>query len=47
MINAPFSMSVVMVVAGIGIPFMATLNNWLGVKLGNPVAASGVFLSMA
>ncbi|MEH6501663.1 MAG: DMT family transporter [Pseudoalteromonas distincta] len=47
MINTPFGMSVVMVVAGIGIPIMAALNSGLGVKLGNPVAASSILLSIA
>ena len=39
MSNETFGMSVVMVVAGIGIPIMAALNSGLGVRLGNPVAA--------
>ncbi len=47
MSNAPFGMSVVMVTAGIGIPIMAALNSGLGVRLGNPVAASSILLGMA
>ena len=47
MSNETFGMSVVMVVAGIGIPIMAALNSGLGVRLGNPVAASGILLGMA
>ncbi len=47
MSNAPFGMSVVMVAAGIGIPIMAALNSGLGVRLGNPVAASSILLGVA
>lgn len=47
MSNEHFGMSVVMVAAGIGIPIMAALNSGLGVRLGNPVAASSILLSMA
>ena len=47
MSNETFGMSVVMVVAGIGIPIMAALNSGLGVRLGNPVAASSILLGMA
>lgn len=47
MSQGPFGMSVVMVVAGIGIPIMAALNSGLGVRLGNPVAASSILLGMA
>lgn len=42
-----FGMSAVMVAAGIGIPIMAALNSGLGVRLGNPVAASSILLGMA
>jgi transporter family-2 protein len=39
-------MSLVMVVAGIGIPIMAALNSGLGMRLGNPVAASSILLTV-
>ena len=44
MSNDAFGMSVVMVIAGIGIPIMAALNSGLGVRLGNPVVASSILL---
>lgn len=47
MSNASFGMSVTMVAAGVGIPVMAALNSGLGARLGNPVAASSILLSMA
>lgn len=47
MSNAPFGMIAVMVAAGIGIPIMAALNSGLGVRLGNPVAAASILLSVA
>jgi bacterial/archaeal transporter family-2 protein len=45
--SVPLGMSVVMMAAGIGIPIMAALNSGLGVRLGNPVAASSILLGMA
>lgn len=36
-----------MIAAGIGIPIMAALNSGLGVRLGNPVAASNILPGMA
>jgi bacterial/archaeal transporter family-2 protein len=47
MSDTSFGMSVVLVAAGIGIPVMAALNSGLGVRLGNPVAASSILLGMA
>ncbi|NMH66348.1 DMT family transporter [Shewanella salipaludis] len=40
-------MGLVMIAAGMGIPVMAALNGGLGLRLGNPVAASSLLLSLA
>lgn len=42
-----WALSVVMVVAGIGIPVMAALNSGLGVRLAHPVAAAAVLFAAA
>lgn len=40
-------LSIIMVIAGIGIPIMAALNSGLGVRTGNPVQAATVLFSLA
>ena len=40
-------LSLIMVLAGIGIPIMAALNGGLGVRLGNPVQAATLLFAMA
>lgn len=41
------ALSLIMILAGIGIPIMAALNSGLGTKLGNPVQAATMLFSLA
>lgn len=41
------ALSLIMVLAGIGIPVMAALNGGLGARLGNPVQAATLLFSLA
>ena len=45
--NSPFAYALLMLVAGIGIPVMATLNGGLGVRLQSPALAATILFFVA